>query len=185
MDLVCLHWQQRIVQPALWWGFFTKWNLNLSQIFQVVIFMVMVDVQFLNLEISWHPVSSHSWQIFYICSISKLDLFRAEGQTRPTLWLDEKGDGVLRLAAIVQAHMQSCSWEGDHQIEEKLEEREVALMCSVALCSVHSRVALWHLLVFSQDLVMPVLSSHFLLISESSSPAECRPWLLLAPVAGL
>ena len=29
------------------------------------------------------------------------------------------------------------------------------------------------------------LSSHFLLISQSSSPAECRPWLLQAPVAGL
>ena len=40
--------------------------------------------------------------------------------------------------------------------------------------------------VFSQDLVMPaLLSSHFLLISKSSLPAECCPWLLLSPVAGL
>ena len=53
------------------------------------------------------------------------------------------------------------------------------------LCA-HPRVAQPLTQVFSQDLVMPaLLSSHFLLISKSSLPAECCPWLLLSPVAGL
>ena len=31
--------------------------------------MLMVDAQFLNLEISWHPVSSHSWQITVVSHV--------------------------------------------------------------------------------------------------------------------
>ena len=72
----------------------------------------------------------------------------------------------------------------DDQIEEKLGGSNV-LCCSLLLSALEGGRALEHW-VFSQDLVMPaLLSSHFLLISQSSSPAECRPWLLQAPVAGL
>lgn len=67
---------------------------------------------------------THRCQIFYICSISKLDLFRAEGQARPTLWLDEKERWCASACCHCSgAHAVMQCWESrqrDDRIEEKL-----------------------------------------------------------------